>query len=471
MKAKAINYYKMKRKYIWVIPLLVLAFFYTACGESGDDIIKPAPVFKSSIPENNASDVNHNTEVEIVFDEVVSLVPNHGITINGSNANVEVSFTKLIFNEILEGGTNYTIVIPKGAVVNTFDVPLENEVRLTFTTKEVYVPDNDNLAFVANMGSGWNLGNTLDTKDKDKTRWGNPLAKKELIEAIKAKGFKTLRVPVTWQYNMGEAPDYFIEQAFLDRVEEVVNYGLDNNMYVIVNIHHDEEWLIPTYTELDRAKDQLSKVWTQIANQLKAYDEHLIFETFNETRLKGSAEEWKGGTAEGRDCINQFHEVAVEAIRSSGGNNSSRYILISTYAASAAQIAIDGLVLPNDRNLIVSVHNYFPYKFCQAKENFNSEWGTNDEKKAMDAEFDRLVEVFINKGIPVVMGEWGSIHHDNLDERIKHTGYYARGCISRGICPIWWDNGNPKEFGIINRDNNQWVFPEIADAIVEASQD
>lgn len=455
-------------KNVWLIIVMQLIYF-TACSKS-ENFQKPAPEFKSSFPENNAVFVDISTEIEVVFNEVVTLASNHGITLNNSPANVKASFTKLIFTADLVNNSTYKIVIPQGAIVNSFDVPLADEIQLSFTTKEACVPNSSSMNFVANMGVGWNLGNTLDTKSSDETAWGNPKATKVLIDAICAKGFKTLRVPITWQYHMAGSPDYTIEKDWLDRVEEVVNYGLDNDMYVILNIHHDEEWLIPTYAEVDRVKNQLGKVWTQIANRFKAYDEHLIFETLNETRLKGSPEEWSGGTAEGRDCINQFHAVAVDAIRETSSNNTNRYIMLSTYAASSSKLAIDDLVLPSSTNLIVSVHNYFPYKFALAENNFDTQWGTDDEKQALDYELDRMVNKFIDNGIPVVFGEWGSLNHDNLEDRIRHAGYYAKGCIDRGICPIWWDNGNTKHFGIINRDNNQWVFPEIADAIVRASK-
>ena len=454
-------------KNIRLIIIALQLFFYSACANN-EETPKPAPEFKSSVPEDNAVDVSLDTEVAVVFDEVVTLASEHGITVNKAAANVEVSFTKLVFTIELQSNTAYEISIPKGSVINTFGVALENDIQISFSTKEVYVPANEDLDFVANMGVGWNLGNTLDTKSKDKTAWGNPEATKALIDAVKAKGFKTLRVPVTWQYNMGDAPDFTIEADYLNRVEEVVNYGLDNDMFVIVNIHHDEEWLEPTYAHVDAAKDQLAKVWTQIANRFKSYENKLIFETLNETRLKGSAEEWTGGTAEGRDCINQFHQAAVDAIRATGENNAERYVMISPYAASSSQVAIDGLELPISSKLIVSVHNYFPYRFALAEDNYVTEWGTDAEKQAMDAELDRVVNKFIDMGIPVVMGEWGSLHHDNLSERVEHAEYFAKACIERGICPVWWDNGAASHFGIIDRNSYEWVYPEIADVIVAA---
>ena len=450
----------------WTVIIVLLLVCFTACSKN-EEADKPAPEYKLSTPENNAVNVRLSTDVEVVFDEVVKLTSNHGITINDKPADVSTSFTKIVFKVNLSYDTSYQIYIPKGAVINTFDIPSTSEIHFSFFTEKEPVI-NPSMAFVANMGVGWNLGNSLDTKNSNETYWGNPKATQELINAISNKGFKTLRVPVTWQYHMGAAPDFTIEKEWLDRVEDVVNYGLFNNMYVILNIHHNKEWVVPTYAKADNVKEQLGKVWTQIANRFKDYDNHLIFETLNETRLKDSPQEWSGGTAEGRDCINQFHQVSVDAIRGTGGENSERHIMVSTYGASATDAAMDGLVLPVSPNLIVSIHNYFPYELSLGEK--GKDWGTNADKKDLDREFDKLVDKFISQGIPVVMGEWGNLNHKNLEDRIRHAEYYANGCIQRGICPIWWDNGNSNEFGIINRRNLDWLFPEIANALVSASQ-
>ncbi len=442
----------------------VLLFGMISCGNNPKEEHLP-PAFKSSNPENNASQVPINTEVKVMFDEVVTLAPNHGITVNNLPAAVSISFTELRFQLELEGGTSYHIQIPKGAVINTFGIALASPVEFTFSTKETHTPDSGAMQFVANMGVGWNLGNSYDTKDADPTAWGNPLPTQKLIDSIAAKGFTTLRIPVTWQYHMGAAPDYLLEPQWLQQVEKTVKQALDLQMYVIINVHHDEEWLTPTYDHLENAKNQLAKVWTQIAMHFEGYNNHLIFETLNEPRLKGSAKEWSGGTVEGRDCVNQMHAAAVSAIRATGGNNTNRYLMISPYAASSAQITIDALELPATNNLIVSVHNYFPYQFALAEDNFVTEWGSAAEKAALDNELDRVKSVFIEQGIPVVMGEWGSLHHNNLTDRTEHAAYFAQGCIERSICPVWWDNGNPNQFGIINRNTCTWVYPEIANAI------
>ncbi|WP_276167321.1 glycoside hydrolase family 5 protein [Zobellia alginiliquefaciens] len=324
--------------------------------------------------------------------------------------------------------------------------------------------------FVMDMGAGWNLGNAMDTEDEDETAWGNPLTTKAMIDEIAKKGFKTLRLPVTWRFHMGSAPDYVIEKEWLDKVEAIANFALDNDMYVILNIHHDEAWIIPTYEKAPAVKEQLTKVWTQIANRFKSYNEYLIFETLNEPRHEDTPEEWNGGTAEGRDAVNQFHQVSLDAIRATGGNNATRKIMVSTYAASTSQNALDAYTVPNDdENVLVSVHSYFPYLF--ALEGSDPTWGTEADKSELTQELNKIYEKFEKEGRAVVMGEWGSTFSDNPEDRLAHAEFYANGCVERGICPVWWDNGNLDEFAIFNRNTLEWNYPEIADAIVKAVKD
>lgn len=323
--------------------------------------------------------------------------------------------------------------------------------------------------FVLDMGSGWNLGNTLDTEDFDVTAWGNPLTTQAMIDEIAAKGFNTLRLPVTWRFHTGAAPDYLIEPGWLNSVEEIANFALSNNMYVIINIHHDDEWIVPTYENAPSVKDRLIKIWTQIANKFKPYGDYVILETLNEPRHEGSPEEWEGGTAEGRDVVNQYHQVSVDAIRATGGNNAVRKIMVSTYAAGTGENVLEDYVIPNDdENIIVSIHSYSPYLFSLA--GTDPTWGTDEDKAQLTQEFNIIQNKFESEGRAVVMGEWGSTFSDNENDRLAHAEYYANLCAERGICPIWWDNGNASEFGIFNRNTLEWVYPEIADAIVDATK-
>ena len=338
------------------------------------------------------------------------------------------------------------------------EVPIEVGVMRNISAMEL----------VADMKPGWNVGNSLDAEGPSETYWGNPRITKSLIDALKDKGFGTLRVPVTWRFHTGEAPNYRIEQSWLNRVEEVVNYGLDNDMYVIINIHHDEEWIIPTYAEAEAVKDRLEKTWTQIANHFKDYSDYLIFETLNEPRYEGQPEEWTG-TPEWKDVVNQYHKTALDAIRATGGNNSVRHIMISSYAAS--QGAIDDLVIPNnDERTIVSLHNYFPFDFSLSGN--DTSWGTQNDKDEMDGTFDHIYNTFIVNNTPVIMGEWGNLNHNstNTADRLAHASYYANGLVSRQILPIWWDNGNNEEYALIDRQTLEWNFPDIADAIIESKE-
>ncbi|WP_291960728.1 glycoside hydrolase family 5 protein [Maribacter sp.] len=323
--------------------------------------------------------------------------------------------------------------------------------------------------FVLDMGSGWNLGNTLDTEDVDVTAWGNPLTTKPMIDEIANMGFKTLRLPVTWQYHTGSAPDYILESDWLDTVENIANYALSNNMYVIINIHHDDEWIVPTYENAPYVKDRLIKIWTQIANKFKPYGDYVIFETLNEPRYEGSPEEWEGGTEEGRDVVNQYHQVSVDAIRATGGNNAVRKIMVSTYAAGTGENVLEDYLVPNDdENIIVSIHSYSPYLFSLA--GTDPTWGTDEDKAQLTEEFNLIQAKFETEGRAVIMGEWGSTFSNNENDRLVHAEFYANLCAERGICPIWWDNGNASEFGIFNRNTLEWVYPEIADAIVNATK-
>ncbi|MFD2587346.1 glycoside hydrolase family 5 protein [Croceitalea marina] len=324
---------------------------------------------------------------------------------------------------------------------------------------------------VSEMKIGWNLGNSLDAEGPDETFWGNPATTQAMIKAVSDRGFNTLRVPVTWRFHQGSAPNYLVEEDWLDRVEEVVNYGRANNMYVIINIHHDDPWIIPTAAMTNEVSDRLVKLWTQIANRFKNYSDYVIFETLNEPRHEGTPEEWSGGTAEGREAVNQYHQVSLDAIRATGGNNNLRQIMISTYAASTLPLTMNALQIPNDDpNTIVSLHSYFPFPFTL--EGTDQTWGTDDDKAQLTAEMDRIKTKFIDNGKAVVLGEWSSGNQNNLNDRLAHATFYAQAAAERGFASIWWDNGNTSVsndgLGIFDRRTLTWPFGEIADEIVNA---
>ncbi len=319
---------------------------------------------------------------------------------------------------------------------------------------------------VAQMGIGWNLTNTLDAPTE--TMWGNPKATQELFDKVAAKGFKTARIPVSWVNHMGDGPDYTIDTEWLERVNEVVLYALSNNMFVILDIHHDDSWILPSYATLEASKVQLRAVWKQIATYFEKYNERLIFESINEPRLVGDSMEWSGGSAEGQDCVNQLHAVSVDAIRSTGGNNEKRAIMVSPYGANLG--AASTLVLPNDDKLIVSIHSYSPYWFCLGpgdSEYVDYDWGTQADKDALSADFESLKTLFIDKGIPVILGEWGATCRTlptggtNEADCEAHAQHFVQECVRRGICPVAWD------MGYINRTTYAWKRESVIDAMFE----
>ena len=167
---------------------------------------------------------------------------------------------------------------------------------------------------VAKMTNGWNLGNTMDATGEglgSEVSW-LPLkvtTNKYMIDMLPEAGFNVLRIPVSWGNHIID-DKYTIDPAWMDRVQEIVNYGIDNGLYVILNTHH-EEWYMPKPSEKDGDIEEIKAVWAQIADRFKGYDEHLIFEGLNEPRLRGEGAEWTG-TSEAREIINEYEKAFVE---------------------------------------------------------------------------------------------------------------------------------------------------------------
>jgi len=321
------------------------------------------------------------------------------------------------------------------------------------------------LQLTADMGTGWNLGNTLDATGGE-TSWGNPVTTKAMIDKVKAQGFKTIRIPTTWGPYVGGSPNYTIDGNWLNRVETVCNYAFANGMYVILNTHHEGDWCKPTYAQESAVKAKLVAIWTQVANRFRDYGDYLIFETLNEPRLEGSAEEWSGGTAEGRDVVNRLNKAALDAIRATGGNNASRFIMCPPYAAAGIGTAADAFVVPNnDSRVIVSVHNYSPYSFA-LQEPGTSTFGSSD-RSVIDSEMLSYYNRWINAGRAVVIGEWGTVNKENTSARASHATYFVQVAKSRQLPVVLWDNGFYGQYGMaqLNRTGLSWYYPDIVNAI------
>lgn len=333
--------------------------------------------------------------------------------------------------------------------------------------------------FVKNIKIGWNLGNTLDCTGSwingdlaHETAWGNVKTTEDMIKAVKKAGFNTVRIPVSWGEHLDSKNN--ISKAWMDRVQEVVDYAIDNGMYVILNTHHEGGWLIPS-KDSKAMSDKFTSIWKQIAARFKNYDEHLIFEGMNEPKTNGSAKEWSGGTAEERKVINKYNRLFVDTIRATGGNNKLRYLMVTPYGASSSSVALKDLEVPKDDRVIVSVHAYLPYNMALNTGSAESKL-TDAGKKEIDNFMNTLNTYFIQKGIPVIIGEFGSLNRENEAERIKLAEYYISSAKKLGIPCIWWDNGTkckPSEgegFGLLDRKNLKWWFEDLVKALVKAAK-
>lgn len=321
---------------------------------------------------------------------------------------------------------------------------------------------------------GWNLGNSLDAPGwgiNSETSWGNPAVTKELILAVKKAGFDAVRVPTTW-YNHCDS-DYNIDEAWLDRVQTVVDYAYNEDMYVILNAHH-ENWNDPYENTLKEVKPKIKKIWTQIANRFKDYGKRLIFEGMNEPRWKNTQYEWNGGNAEGRRVVNEYNKTFVKTVRATGGNNRYRALMVPTYAASAS--SLNGFEVPDDKSIIVSIHAYSPYFFAM-DENGTKKFDPNSSNSTAELTWlaDKLYEDYISKGIGAIIGECGTVNKDNLSDRINWAGYFPKVFGEKGIPVFLWDNNafgyGHEKFGLLNRSTLKWEYPDYLKTLIKTAQD
>ncbi len=337
------------------------------------------------------------------------------------------------------------------------------------TSKNTISSSGDALDFVKNIKIGWNLGNTLDCTGSwingdlaHETAWGNPKTTEEMIKAVKKAGFNAVRIPTSWGEHLDSNNN--INKVWLDRVQTVVDYAYKNDMYVILNTHHETDWIIPSKDSKEMS-ERFTSIWKQIADRFKDYDEHLIFEGLNEPRTVGSANEWNSGTAEERQVLNKYNKLFVDIVRKSGGNNKLRYLMIPTYAAGTAAAAVDELEIPKDDRIIVSVHAYLPISMA-LDENSSVKTFTNANKTEIDNLMKTLNDKFLKKGVPVIIGEFGSVNKKNEAERTKLADYYVKAAGKYGIPCFWWDDGG--NFQLLDRKTLKFKFENVLKALMDA---
>ena len=362
--------------------------------------------------------------------------------------------------------------------------------------------DMDQNKIVAAMGAGWNLGNQLEASSNgipNETAWSNPIISKDLIKAVKDAGFNTIRVPVSYLSYIGDkASGYKIDESWLARVKEVVDYVYDLDMYVIVNMHGDGYntvdggWLLCNAPDSEQPaiKEKYKACWKQIADMFKDYDEHLIFESMNE-EFDG---QYHNPVKAYYENINEYNQIFVDTVRQTGSNNAKRWLLIPGWNTDIDYtVGNYGFALPTDTHrdssitknrIMVSVHYYQPWDFCgDGTSTSYSQWGKDaDPRKTpsyapesfMEEQMKKVYDKFVAVGYPVIIGEYGCINKSSADpENTKFRAYYdntlCKYAKQYGCVPVYWDNGAvANSFGLFNRNTYRVVMPEIVESIVSA---
>lgn len=319
--------------------------------------------------------------------------------------------------------------------------------------------------------AGWNLANSLDAVRNDlpygskvsdfETGWGQPVTTPEMIHMMKEAGFNAIRVPVTWSQHMDEGGN--VRKEWMDRVEQVVKYVLDENMYCIVNVHHDtgtDGWIRADWNTYLGAKDKFRKLWKQIADRFKKYDSKLLFEGYNE--ILDLKPNWHESDADSYKAVNAFAQDFVDVVRKTGGNNRKRNLIVNTYSAGTSDATLKYFAMPKDvveNHLAVEVHAYCPWSFTDATDNYSTTVFDAKAEQEVTTLFRRLNERFVAQGIPLLLGEYRALDKGNLEERLKYTRYTVREAAKYGIPCFYWD-------GLLDRKALKWSELEIVNAII-----
>lgn len=349
---------------------------------------------------------------------------------------------------------------------------------------------------VHDLGLGINLGNTMESVSRYKlgsvnayeTCWGAPTTTKAMIDGMKNAGFKTIRIPVAWSNMVSDDGNYTISDGYFNRVEEIMGYALDNDMYVIVNIHYDGGWwgqfgackkdsagnIVADETRRAAAWKRYESYWKQISERFKKYSGHVIFESANEelgTRLNDALNSNGYGFTEDMSSddiisgnltddekyalVNQINQKFVDIVRASGGNNANRFLLMAGYDTDISKTCDTRYKMPTDTiesHLMVSVHYYSPYGYCDiakpSKEGYIASWGSDDEISTLKSDFKKMKLRFVDNGYPVIIGEYNVCDTENSDGTytrktgrevfIRNVCEYA---LVNGMCPVLWDTG------------------------------
>ena len=393
--------------------------------------------------------------------QVTSDVDWCGVAVGDANAQQQTTVKLLVAANRTDQAQTGTVTVKCGPDKVTIRVSREAGGNIPVAQAEELTPQQ---VFDA-VAPGWNLGNQMDAINNGvsgETVWGNPRCTQATFDGVKAAGFKAVRICVTWEGHIGPAPAHRLEEKWLARVAEIVEYAHNAGLVAIVNTHHDETHRLDiakaydNTTRNEAVKNEIFCVWTQIAQRFADKGDWLILESFNEIQDGGWgwSDAFRKNPQAQYSVLNEWNQLFVDAVRSTGGQNATRWLGVPGYAASPA-FTVAGFEFPKDyttgNRLIVAVHDYDPYNYTLSNP-LVRQWGhtADADKRVSDrdeqnlvAVFDNLKSAYVDKGLPVYFGEMGCSRHEAADLPYQryYMEYFCKGAADRVLPMFLWDNG------------------------------
>ncbi len=379
--------------------------------------------------------------------------------------------------EVTTAATTVTAATTTAATTADEPVEVPADGMRNITTMEI----------VQEMGIGINLGNTYEscgdwiaqwgdgTPESYETAWGSPVITKAMIKGYKTAGFDSLRIPVAWSNLMED--NYTISEEYIEAVREAVDWALECDLYVIINLHYDNGWLEQFPTNKSQCMKKYTRIWEQVSEAFKDYGDHLIFESQNEELGWSSVwNEWGGtsGKAESYALVNEINQKFVDIVRASGGNNAERHLLISGYNTDITKTCDPLFKMPSDpaKRCAVSVHYYTPADFAILEEDASwaknrSTWGTSADFAELEKYMDMMKETFVDNGIPVIIGEYGCpTKNKDMDSVRLFVSSVCEYAVERDMCPVLWSVTDH----FYNRSTCKMIDNELHEMLLETAE-
>ena len=476
-----------------MIGCLISVLVFTGCKKKNDAVTLELSASPSEInlpAEGGAADLTINGNAQWSISNLASWLQLSKSSGNSGSSSIQLTATS---NETGSTRSTFLSVNSSNGQARRVKVSQPPTVYPSYNTSPK-APDSTGMSTAVQLAVkfklGWNIGNTLEASGGE-TGWGNPQITESYVKFVKQQGFTAIRLPCAWNWNhLSNQASSQIDPNWINRVKEVVGYCVNNDMYVMLNIHWDGGWLENNITQLkkDSVNAKQKALWEQIATAMRDFDEHLMFASANEPNSDDAAE---------MEILASYHQTFVNAVRSTGGRNSHRVLIVQGPNTNATLTSDLMNTLPKDptaNRLMVEVHNYLPAQFCFLNEDVS--WGkmvyywgngnhstiepdrnpTYGEETAHIADYNKIKVKFVDKGIPVIMGEYGAYRRHgptNIPkDMVKHeasvdywTTFTTKEALARGIKPFWWDTG-----GALDRANNTVKDQRTIDALIAGAK-